>query len=309
MKHTVKKLFPGFTGKSITFTIDDGNTVYDKKFIDIVKPCGLKGTFNLCSHNISAMKPEEYRTFYQGFEISNHCKYHPFAFDDNKTYETSPEKFSPETSDVKYIYESDIRGLYHFRAPQGWRLVADNHSYVNFARESRRELEEIFGKGSVTGFVWPFCRQNNREVFEALKNDGYYGLRTTGDRADLNNFAVPKDRMNWSYNASDRSLLRIAEVYEKAENTGELQMFCFGVHSIDFERNGTWSDLEAFAEKFGNSPDKYWYATVGEIFGYQDAADSCITEDSCVKNRSDRTLYLDIDGKKVKLNSGESIFL
>ena len=44
---TIKKYFPGFTQKAITFSIDDGNLKHDKTFIDIVKPAGIKGTFNL----------------------------------------------------------------------------------------------------------------------------------------------------------------------------------------------------------------------------------------------------------------------
>ena len=52
-KHEVSKpYFPGFTRKSVTFSIDDGNLVLDKKFISIVAPYGIKGTFNLCGNNI-----------------------------------------------------------------------------------------------------------------------------------------------------------------------------------------------------------------------------------------------------------------
>ena len=32
----LKKYFPGFTAKAITFSIDDGSVVYDKIFLDIV---------------------------------------------------------------------------------------------------------------------------------------------------------------------------------------------------------------------------------------------------------------------------------
>ena len=41
--------FPGWTRKSISFTIDDGNIAMDEKFLSIVKPAGIKGTFNLCT--------------------------------------------------------------------------------------------------------------------------------------------------------------------------------------------------------------------------------------------------------------------
>ena len=103
--------------------------------------------------------------------------------------------------------------------------------------------------------------------------------------------------------------LRIADMYEKAENKGELQMFSFGVHSIDFERNGTWKDLELFAEKFGGKPDKYYYASVKDIFAYQDAMDKCVINENCMENLSDFTLYFEVDGKNVKLPAhGKSEF-
>ena len=72
--------FPGWTRKSVTFTIDDGNIPMDTKFLEIVRPAGILGTFNLCSHWMDKMSPEEYREFYRGYEIANHCKYHPQVY-------------------------------------------------------------------------------------------------------------------------------------------------------------------------------------------------------------------------------------
>ena len=47
MKHIIdKNYFPGWVRKSVSFTIDDGNIEMDKKFIDIVRPAGVLGTFN-----------------------------------------------------------------------------------------------------------------------------------------------------------------------------------------------------------------------------------------------------------------------
>ena len=79
MKHVIdKNYFPGWVRKSVSFTIDDGNVEMDKKFIDIVRPAGILGTFNLCYSD--KMSPEEYREMYQGFEIANHVIYHPEIF-------------------------------------------------------------------------------------------------------------------------------------------------------------------------------------------------------------------------------------
>ena len=68
--------YPNGSRKAITFTIDDGNITYDKKFLEILKPHGIKGTFNLCSDHMNYMSKKEYVDFYSGYEISNHCKAH-----------------------------------------------------------------------------------------------------------------------------------------------------------------------------------------------------------------------------------------
>ena len=47
MTHVIdKNYFPGWVRKQVSFTIDDGNIEMDKKFIDIVRPAGVLGTFN-----------------------------------------------------------------------------------------------------------------------------------------------------------------------------------------------------------------------------------------------------------------------
>ena len=85
--------YPGWTRKAISFSIDDGHLPMDKKFMDIVEPYGIKGTFNLCSERLARMTPDEYREFYRGHEIANHCKYHPAAFLDGEEYDISDEPF------------------------------------------------------------------------------------------------------------------------------------------------------------------------------------------------------------------------
>ena len=41
--------YPGFTRKAITFSIDDGDIPNDVKFLEIVRPAGILGTFNISS--------------------------------------------------------------------------------------------------------------------------------------------------------------------------------------------------------------------------------------------------------------------
>ena len=65
MKNIDLHFYPEWTRKSISFTIDDGNVVLDRKFLDITEPAGLKGTFNLTTP-LKRLTPEEYRQFYRG---------------------------------------------------------------------------------------------------------------------------------------------------------------------------------------------------------------------------------------------------
>ena len=85
MKKIDLKFFPGWTRKSISFTIDDGNMTWDRKFIDITRPHGIRGTFNLCRDRLPE-DAELCREFYRGYEIANHCNYHPFALRDDVEY-------------------------------------------------------------------------------------------------------------------------------------------------------------------------------------------------------------------------------
>ena len=107
-----KNYYPGWVRKAITFTIDDGNLKLDKKFIDKVRPYGIKGTFNLCLPDLKNYTADYYRELYRGFGISNHCKLHPFAMADGKKYDISADPFDEEKADPNKIYTiSD--GLYY----------------------------------------------------------------------------------------------------------------------------------------------------------------------------------------------------
>ena len=294
----IEIFYPNYSRKAITFSIDDGNVPMDKKFIDIVKPHGIKGTFNLCSHNMKAFDAQGYRDFYDGFEIANHVKYHPFPFLDGTEYRFTDEPFDPSSADEALTYKSDTDGLFREKKSKGWRLSCDAEDYIRFTKECNDELEAIFGKGSVKGFVWPYGKQNNRRVYDELCKMGFYGLRITGNTRDRDGFAIPKDRNNWSYNANNVALLEVAEMYERYPDDGELKFFCFGVHSVDFERSGNWHELVEFAEKYGDRPSDYWYCTVYEAFSYEDAVKALKISEDKVENTSDIAVYITVDGVK-----------
>jgi len=312
MKNIDKNFFPGWTRKSVTFTIDDGNVKYDSQFLDIVKPYGILGTFNLCSHLMSYLTPDGYRDFYRGYEIANHMKYHPTAIPDGDKVTVSADPFDPMTSRESsegelILYPTETEGLYMFRRgtrtprPGGWGRKADNESFKRFIHEGHRELEEIFGKGSIKSFVWPCSEQaHNREILEYVKGlKNYYGVRKTGEVLDSTCFDMPSDRYAWSYNATATSLLSLMKKYEEYPDDGKLKFFSFGVHSGDFETAGKWDDLALFAKTYGNRPEEYYYASVGDIFAYEDAVNSLVITESSLENPTDVDLYLKIDGERI----------
>ena len=302
----IQFLYPSYTRKALSFTIDDGNMKYDQMLIDILKPAGIKGTFNLCS-NIHEGKEELTREFYRGYGIANHCKYHPFVNFDGAQLVIRDEEFDEATADPQYIYPvKEKPGHFWQIKPNGWRQMTFCDNFIKYVDEGLKELNAIFGEGSVRDYVWPYGDQKSAAVKEFIKKT-HRSSRITGCRVDSEGFAVPKDKYAWSYNANDMNLLEAMEKYEAYPDDGELKFFAFGVHSIDFERDNKWDDLRVFADKYGNRPDTYWYASIEEIFDYDEAVKGVAVTENEIVNNSDIEVYLELDGEKMSVKGKSTV--
>ena len=306
-KHEISTpYFPGFTRKSVTFTIDDGNMDMDEKFVSIVAPYGIKGTFNLCGNRLNEENRERALKLYRGFEIANHCAWHPFCFDDSERERVVDETFDEATADENKIYPfpSYTKGIYTVRRATGWRRGAFVEDYLRLAREGHEALEAVFGKGNVKGFVWPFGKQDAKGCWEGLVEMGFPHIRKTGNVLDSTGYAIPADFLNWSYNANNKAIKAQVPIYESYPDDGELKFFSIGVHSVDFERDNNFCDLEYFARTFGNKPDQYYTAGVDEIFHYSVCAKQLVITDEYIENPTDTDIYIKIDGEKIVLRAG-----
>ena len=295
--------FPGFVRKAVTFTIDDGNVQMDTTFLNIVRPAGIKGTFNL--NRVSAGAVE----LYKGYEVANHHSLHCLPMRDDFDYskiEFKDEIFNRETADPAYIYKSTTDGMYYidyrhyssaYKDPY-WHALATNETYVQYAASTKATIEAAFGEGSVVGFAYPHGALN-QYVKEYLKSAGYLYARDTGNLKDKTNFALPTDRFEWTYNADVSCLLDVMALFDRYEDDGELKFFAFGVHSKDFD--GKWEVLEEFAKLYGNRPEDFYYASNRDIFEYEDAVKALIISDSGIKNDSDIDLFITINGVKTLL--------
>jgi hypothetical protein len=287
--------YHGFTQKAISFTIDDGNIPLDRKFISIVKPAGIKGTFNLCGNNTWNLTDEQFRQTYEGFEIANHCYMHPFVMKEGQEYEILSDPFDAENSDKTKIYPTDRNGVYHGYFVKYWSRFATVKAYSALVLEAQQRLQSIFGKGNIKGFVWPYGDQCNPSLHSKICEMGFNSIRKTGC---TKGFELPADRMCWSYCANNLNLLSRAAEYEALDTEGELKWFCFGVHSHDFENSDNWCDLVEFAEKYGNRPNDFWYATVSEILEYEDAVKLCEFNGTSYVNRSGIPIYAIVNGER-----------
>ena len=312
MEHQIDlKFYPGWTRKAITFSIDDGNLEMDAKFKAIVEPYGLRGTFNLCSERLARMTPDEYRAFYRGHEIANHCKYHPKAFADGEEYVISDEPFNPETSDRDMVYRfGDVEGVYYKARPNGtWLRIATTEAYKRCIDEGHRELEEVFGKGSVRSFIWPYGQQKNSDLTEYVASiPYYYGDRINSPKgATPEQYFAPPNSEIFYIGARHNDLLERAKEYETLADDGELKFFCFGIHSVDYDRADKWGELTEFAKTYGNRPGDYYYAPIGDIYDYSEAVGRVEITEGEVKNPTNIDLHIKIDGEKYLLKAGESI--
>ncbi len=297
-------LFPSFTEKAISFTIDDGNLVLDKKFIDVIKGSMIKGSFNLVgSSRRGSLTDEEYRAFYSGFEVTNHCKLHPILITEDELTRITDEPFDLKTANTALLYKTDREGVYRRAFASGWGIAATEDAYISLIDEGKEELDAIFGKENVCAFVWPYCEQPSDKIKQHLRDVGYASVRKTGEVG----FELPPDRMRWSYNAYHKDLLERAAEFESLPDDGSLKFFCFGVHSHDFENNNCWNVLVEFAEKYGNRREDFWYATVREIFEYEDAVKAATVSAERITNNSSVPIYFELDGKYILLSAGESL--
>lgn len=288
----IQLCYPGFVTKAIAFSIDDGNLAMDKKFLEILAPHGIRGTFNLTAAAGKLSDPT-YRSFYEANGVANHCKGHPMVFVPGKEYRFSAEPLTETNADAELLYPTKDPRIFHCY-PHTWRTYTDRDTYYALSEQSRAELFEAFGPSAVKDFVWPHGEQKDPILHEMLKKR-YRSIRKTGSILDSTGFSLPQDLHAWSYNAVHNNLLDTAALYENYSDDGELKFFSFGVHSVDYETNECFEDLRLFAERMGDRPDVYYYASVGEIFDYADAVRLLIISEQGIENPTEIEIYLKVD--------------
>lgn len=307
--------FPNYTKKAVTFTFDDANETYDSKVIDILKPAGMKATFNLATHNLDLSTDAsvaEIQDLYSGFEVANHTKYHPYPWDaykDNEAYGTFTEFKGNDATDSSVVIALKDSST------KGYLAVEDE--YIKCIDAGHNEIEMIFGKGSVAGFAWPGSGPANYTNLSNYVNSKYDMIRASGkNEVSKTTFALPKNWKEWMYNANYTNVYSRAQEFANLEiaDSDELRWLSIGVHALGFYKEANVTEYDATnafiktVDLLKGKGNSYWYATNGEIFKYTKALELLETDNSTyVKNNSDVTLYIKINGARRTILPGETI--
>ncbi len=287
--------YPNGSMKSITFSIDDGVYTPDTKFLSIVRPAGIKGTFNLVGTNVQSNLDRSYynaealREMYDGYGIANHGYYHTRLLNES------------EASDSKYVQlEGAPEGVYKDSSVSGEYYYSTLEAYKDDIKNNDEYLENFFGEDSVVSYAWPFGIQSSKEDFENV--NAYVKSFCDGARRSIENtdtFLAPTDWYDWGYNVNHTNLLTKAATFAALDAGTTLRMLAIGVHSNDYENNDKWTELEEFASLYGSKPSDYWYATVDDIREYIEASKALIFDDGVITNNSSYDIYAKLNGKSI----------
>lgn len=267
--------FPNGKAKALTLSYDDG-VIQDKRLINILKPYGIKATFNINSGmfanedaidtgRMSLNQAKElYRNTYH--EIAVHSVTHPFL-----------EKLPLPIA-------------------------------VDEVLQDRKNLEENFG-GVIRGMAYPFGTYSD-SLIEALKNIGIAYSRTVISTCD---FRIPTDwlRLTATCHHKDSAQPELTEKFIKSNPDSErfnrqpLLFYLWG-HSYEFDNDNNWNVIEEFAQKIGNRED-IWYATNIEIYDYVEAYNNLkfSVDGKTVYNPSGKTVWFEKNGVLCKIQANE----
>lgn len=268
--------FPNGKAKALTLSYDDG-VIQDKRLIDVLKPYGIKATFNI---NSGMFADEE-------------------SFGNKRMSEKKARELYTCTD-----HEVAVHSLTHpFLEKLPLPIAVDE------VLQDRKNLEDIFG-GVIRGMAYPFGRYSD-SLIEALKKIGIAYSRTTISTHD---FRIPTDwlRLTATCHHKDSALPELTEKFIKSNPESErlirqpLLFYLWG-HSYEFDNDNNWNVIEEFAQKIGNRED-IWYATNIEIYDYIEAYNNLrfSVDGNTVYNPSGKSVWFDKNGRTYCVDVNET---
>ncbi|MFV0343771.1 MAG: polysaccharide deacetylase family protein [Anaerocolumna sp.] len=262
--------FPEGKHKCLTLSYDDGKE-HDRRLIEIFNKNGIKGTFHI-----------------NGGLLGNHAWGKRISFDE-----------------IKDLYSGHEVSAHTYSHPTIERSPLDQ--VIQQIIEDRKILEDACGY-PVRGLSYPNGSYSD-DIIKLLPACGIEYARIVGDSLD---FKMPRNFLEWKstchHNHSD--LMKLANNFIELCKTQYLYLMYVWGHSYEFDTENNWDVIENFCELVGNKND-IWYATNIEIVDYMNAAKNLkyTAKGDKVYNPSATAVWIEVNGEKFKINSGELVEL
>ena len=294
------KMYPGFTLKAATFSYDDG-VAEDIKTIESLNKYGAKGTFNVVAKfadgkdrllgyykdkgTTQAEVVDYILDLYDGHEIANHTYSHP------------PVQLEVGQSSQD-SYGNVLNGV---DANTVISQIADNHTYM-------KDLLGIEMSGIAWSYSGPYKRTDYRTIHNEILDSGYLYAR---NHTDSYSFDLPTDWFKWNTTCSISKMPQVTDQFV-ALDTDEMKLLYIWGHSYEYANptrygSGDWNTLEENLAKLED--EGVWFATNKEVYDYINALNKVIYNVNSVTNGSDITVYVQVNGKNVELEAGETFLL
>lgn len=260
--------FPEGKHKCLTMSYDDGKA-FDRELVEFFNETGIKGTFHINGGLLG----------------------------DN----TYGERISED--EIKVLYEGHEISAHTYTHPTIERCPLDQ--VIQQVIEDRKVLEDLSGY-PVRGLSYP-NGSYSKEIMDLLPACGIEYARTVISTC---NFAMPTDYLEWkpTCHHNNKEFNRLADDFIALNKSQYLYLFYVWGHSYEFEGNQTWDNFRSVCRKLSGQED-IWYATNIQIVDYMKAARNLkfSAKGDKVYNLSSLSIWIEVDKKIIKIESGETI--
>ena len=229
--------FPGGKAKALTLCYDDGMR-QDMRMVEILRPAGIKGTFNINGG---------------------------MFFDEETEYPENKIFIRMKVSDALKAYPEDTCEVALHGYNHTFLADMDPAQMCCEIVDDRRALEALFNR-QIHGMAYPYGSTNDT-VCKALELCGVYYSRTV---KSTEKFDIPATKADWlrlpaTCHHKNSRLMELCDTFLALTPKYQPQMFYLWGHCYVFDQHNNWDLLESFAEKM-KGHDDIWYATNMEIY-------------------------------------------
>lgn len=256
--------YPEGKKRAVTFSYDDGPFA-DYRLVELMNRYQVKGTFHLNSGFLST--PEQ------------------------------PYEHKVKASDVKELYAGHEISAHTVTHPD-LRGVTNDELRTQIIDD--RQTLEALGDTIVRGMSYPFGTYNDT-VLSALPLLGIEYSRTTQAHHSV---ALPENFLTWHPTCHHKEAMSCIAAFEEPR-WWKMPLFYVWGHSYEFDNDKNWDMMEELL-KHVSGQDDVWYATNIEVADYIRAVRALkfSVDGKMVYNPSGCTVWIEVDGVPVALNSG-----